>query len=226
MDAVASVWSRRGERVPRSWNVWPAAGGGPTQVSVRGVERVDAHCELQLTLRTNRSKGTGSGEGEGGSRIVVEGRFGVAVDDLSRPVGRVDGIARTDAGWSAAQRALTAARPGFRLEALYRHARTMYLVAEKPRPPSDVGDCPAVTLMTGWLVAGGTGRQVIAADRTVDTDCDYKEARIGFPLGILQVAERSFWVLQDHGYEDERYQLIEVGDGGVHTVLEVEGGGC
>ena len=39
--------------------------------------------------------------------------------------------------------------------------------------------------------------------KSVLTDCDAKEARSGVPLAAFRVSSQLFWVLQEHGYEDE-----------------------
>ena len=44
IDGTPSVWSKRGERVPRVWTVWPATGARSIQAQVTGIQVADAHC--------------------------------------------------------------------------------------------------------------------------------------------------------------------------------------
>ena len=50
--------------------------------------------------------------------------------------------------------------------------------------------------------------------------------RRAFPLAALRVSGQLFWVLQEHGYEDETYLIAEIGQAHVRYPIEVNGGGC
>jgi hypothetical protein len=105
----------------------------------------------------------------------------------------------------------------------------MYFAAEKryrtARDPHD-RDCGALTIMTGWLVLTQAQTWALWNPKVVVTDCDAKEARTGWPLASFQVSGRLFWVLQDHGWEDERYIVAEIGPTAVRYPIQVNGGSC
>jgi hypothetical protein len=45
-------------------------------------------------------------------------------------------------------------------------------------------------------------------------------------LAAFRVSDRLFWVLQEHGYEDETYVIAEIGPSEVRYQIEVNGGGA
>jgi hypothetical protein len=49
---------------------------------------------------------------------------------------------------------------------------------------------------------------------------------IGYPLAAFRAGDRAFWILQEHGYEDESYAIVEIGVREVTYRLDVNGGGC
>jgi hypothetical protein len=72
-------------------------------------------------------------------------------------------------------------------------------------------------MMTGWLVPAAAQTLTVLDPKVFVTDCDAKEARTGLPLAALRVADRSYWVLQEHGYEDETYLIAEIGQSAFDT---------
>ena len=105
----------------------------------------------------------------------------------------------------------------------------MYFVAEsKYRTPSFPQDpsCERITVMTGWLVPTADGTLTVRDAKVFLTDCDEKEVRTALPLAAVHVSNRLFWVLQEHGYEDETYLIAEIGSTDVRHLIEVNGGGC
>ena len=81
-------------------------------------------------------------------------------------------------------------------------------------------------MMTGWLVPTDDGTFKLLDPKVFLTDCDAKEARNGVPLAAFRVSGRSFWVLQEHGYEDETYLIVDIRASAVRYPIEVNGGGC
>ncbi len=244
IDSVPSVWRRRGGRVPDVWRVWPASGGTPIDAKVSGLEVVEAHCSGQVALKTNLRK------------VKAEHplKVGIAVDSSSVPVGAVEQVRRSDSVWAAAERAVMAnfsrletaqaARNGEQLPretpvpltqitALYREAKSarspLYFVAEKkyrtPRFSQDP-QCSALTISTGWLVPTDAGTFTVLDPKVFVTNCDAKEARTGLPLAAFRVSGQLFWVLQEHGYEDETYLIAEIREVEVRYPIDVNGGGC
>lgn len=249
IDDVPSVWSRQGERVPRLWRVWPAAGGGPLRARVRGLEIVEAHCGSQIALKTDLPEPKRKDP-----EAVVEGRFGVAVDDSTIRVSAIETLRRQHPLWREAERIVRAgfdareaahARtygralpnqmpiPSVRVTKMYRQAGAprspLHFEAERAyrtRPFFGVTECPSRTVMSGWLVPTTGGPLALVDPSVFITDCDGKEIRTSFPLGAAWVGRRSFWVIQEHGWEDENYHIVEIGPAGVRDHIEFDGGGC
>jgi hypothetical protein len=204
----------------------------------------EAHCSGQVALTTNLPK----------AKAEHPLKFGVAVDSSSVPVGVVEDVRRSDAIWTAAERAvlakfsrLEATRaatnreqlpretpvPVAQITALYREVKSprspLYFVAEKkyrtPRFPQDP-QCSTLTIMTGWLVPTDAGTYTLLDARVFVTDCVAKEARTGLPLAAFRVSGQLFWVLQEHGCEDETYLIVEIRASEVRYPIDVNGGGC
>jgi hypothetical protein len=243
IDTTPSVWRRRGDRVPHVWQVWPSSGGTRTEAHVQGVEIVEAHCQRQVALATDLP------EAKGEHPL----KFGVAVDS-NLPIGSIEEVRRSDVVWRTAERAVVANFSGLeaakaqadrgqllsetpapvaRITALYREAKSprspMYFVADRKyrtaRSPQDPG-CTALTIMTGWLVPTDGGALTLRDPKVFLTDCDAKEVRTALPLAVLRVSGQLFWVLQEHGYEDETYVIAEIGLSETRYPIDVSGGGC
>jgi hypothetical protein len=238
-----SIWRRRGDRVPTVWRAWPSSGASRIEAHVKGVEIVEAHCQGQVALVTDLP------EAKGEHPL----KFGVAIDS-NLPIASIEEVRRSDVLWRTAEQAIVAnfasleaakaqadhvqllpetPAPVAQITALYREAKSpnspMYFVAEKkyrtPRFPQDPG-CTALTIMTGWLVSTDAGTLILRDPKIFLTDCDAKEARTALPLAVLRVSNQVFWVLQEHGYEDETYVIAEIGPSEVRYHIEVNGGGC
>jgi len=243
IDGTPSVWRRRGERVPRVWTVWPATGARSIQAQVTGIQVADAHCGGQVALKTNLPSG----------KVEHPAKFGVAVDSKV-PMGAVEKINEPNSAWKSAAQIvhsnfakLEAAQaqkdhqelphetpqPVARITALYRESKSsrsaMYFVAEKkyrtPPFPQDPS-CERITVMTGWLLPTADGTLALRDAKVFMTDCDEKEVRTALPLAIVHVSDLPFWVLQEHGYEDEIYLIAEIGPADVRYPITVNGGGC
>jgi hypothetical protein len=243
IDNIPSVWSRRGDRVPSVWRVWPASGGMPIQAQVSGVEVVEAHCEGQVALKTDLTA----------AKAEHPRKFGVAVDSSSLPIGAIEEVPHSDVQWRAAGRTVLASfsrleaaqlsknrqqlpretpAPVAQITALYREAKSpgspVHFVAEKrfrtPRFPQN-RQCTAVTFITGWLVPTDAGLTLLDP-KVFLTDCDAKDVRAALPLATLRISGQLFWVLQEHGYEDETYLIAEIRQSDVRYPIEVNGGGC
>jgi hypothetical protein len=243
IDNTPSVWRRRGDRVPNDWRVWPSSGGSPIQAHVKGVEIVQAHCSGQVALTTDLPV----------AKRKDPLKFGVAVDS-NLPIGSIERVRRLDAVWRTAERAVVASfsklevakaqadpeqlpretpAPTAHITALYRESKSlrspMYFVAEKKyRTAWSAHDpkCTALTIVTGWLVPTDAGILTLLDPKVFLTDCDAKEARTALPLAALRVLRQLFWVLQEHGYEDETYHIAEIRPTEVRYLINVNGGGC
>jgi hypothetical protein len=58
------------------------------------------------------------------------------------------------------------------------------------------------------------------------TDCDEKTSRSAWPLAAVHVGDRTFWVLQEHGYESEVYAIEEIGAADTRRLVQRDAGGC
>lgn len=243
IDGVQSVWRKRGERVPQVWTVWPATGARSIQAQVNGIEVADAHCGGQVALKTNLRPIKGE----------HPVKFGVAVDS-NLPLGSIEEIHKSRSVWRSAEQVVRSnlskleaaqaqrehqelpretAQPVARITALYREAKSprspIYFVAEKkyrtPWFPQD-RSCDRITVMTGWLVPTAGGALTLRHAKVFLTDCDEKQVRTALPLAAVHVSNQLFWVLQEHGYEDETYLIAEIRPTEVRYPIEVNGGGC
>jgi hypothetical protein len=216
----------------------------PIDVKVSGLDVVEAHCSGQVALKTNLLT----------ANVEHPLKFGIAVDASSVVVGTVEQVRRSDSVWAAAERAVLAdfsrletaqaARngeqlpresptPAVQITALYRQAKSarspLYVVAEKKyRTPRFAQDpqCSTLTIVTGWLIPTDAGTYRVLDPRVFVTDCDAKEARIGLPLAAFRISGRLFWVLQEHGYEDETYLIADIRETAIQYPIDVNGGGC
>ncbi len=241
-ENTPNIWRRHGQSVPSTWHLWPVSGTKPTQVRVNGIETVDAHCVAQVALKTNLEP----------IRIDHPGKRGVAIDS-TLPLSPVEEVRPSDTLWKLAEHSVAprlaelenqrarAGRiqvptgtpsPNVSITALYRESESarspLYFIAEKAyrtaRTPAEP-KCQAVTIMTGWLIHADD-RLLVRTPRIFLTDCDGIEVRSAEPLAALHLADRLFWILQEHGYEDESYIVAEIAPSGIRYRLSFNGGGC
>jgi hypothetical protein len=242
-ENTPSVWKRRGQPVPKTWQVWPTSATAPVQARVTGIEAVEAHCQAQVALKTDLQP----------IKVEHPRKLGVAVDS-SLPLTAIEVVRESDVVWKTTERAVAprlselearraqadrlqlpseTPRPTVRITALYRESNSdrspLYFEAQKPyrtaRSPHDP-QCKAVTIMTGWLTRTDDDRLIVRAPRVFITDCDAKEARTAEPLAAIHLSDQLFWILQEHGYEDESYVVAEIAPAGIRYHLSVSGGGC
>ncbi len=86
--------------------------------------------------------------------------------------------------------------------------------------------CDYLTIAGGWVVgdpADPKTRPEVGAELT---NCDREGVVYGLPLGAIRVDGRLFWVIQSSGWENERYEVIEIKNQEVKPVLSVGGGSC
>jgi hypothetical protein len=243
VDGTPSIWRKRGAHVPVIWHVWPSSGGDRIDAHVKGAEIVDAHCTRQVALTTELAEAKEDG--------VVN--ISIAVDS-NLPLSRVEEVRRSASSWRDAEQTVVASfsrleaakadvdypqlraetpTPTPELTKLYREANSarspMYFVSEKKyRTPFSTQEpgCTVVTVMTGWLTPTAAGSLTLLDPRVFVTDCDRKEARTAFPLAAVHVQDRLFWVLQERGYEDETYVIVDIRRADVRHVIDANGGGC
>jgi hypothetical protein len=102
-----------------------------------------------------------------------------------------------------------------------------YFEAEKQyEKPATAGDpsCNDVSLFQGWIEATERGGLGLMDSRLFLTDCDLKGPSFTTPLGIMTRKNETFLFVSEHGWEDERYMILELSTSGLHKVLETYGG--
>ena len=243
IEEIPGIWRKRGEPVPTKWRVWPASGAPSVDARVTGVVVVESHCQAQVALATDLPPAKGE----------HRQKLGMAAD-ANLSVVPVEAVSRAEVLWNTAERivvanfdALEAAKaladrspvahespaPQPRLTHLYKETKAprspMYFVAEKKyrtaRHPQD-RECGAATVVTGWLTTAEDGTVLLRDADVFLTDCDEKVVRRGLPLGAFRASEQLFWVMQEHGYEDETYRIAEIGATDVRYPITFPGGGC
>lgn len=94
----------------------------------------------------------------------------------------------------------------------------------KPTGFEDQG-CFAITGFYGWITKKGDVFSVLKAGAFI-TDCDMKTAGTTSPKFILSIAESSYVIAENYGYESEYYTVSRITPEGIQVVLEKSGGGC
>jgi hypothetical protein len=237
-----SIWRRLGQPVPKIWQVWATPGARPSQARVTGIDAQESGCQIQIALKTDLLS------------LPDEGTPDRLALDTKRPVNTIEDVRQSDPTWQSVERVIArelseretaqarkdsvqipaeSPTPPVRITHLYREAHiprsAMYFVAEKQyqteRNRADAG-CKARTIMTGWLIATAGRQMAISSPRIFLSDCDGKAVRVATALAALHVGSRVFWILEENGYEDIEYMVIEITAAGVRRHLAVNGGSC
>lgn len=108
--------------------------------------------------------------------------------------------------------------------------RLYYFEAErrypKPRGAPDA-NCEHVSALNGMLLQTNRGAPRLVEHQFWLSDCDGKESGRGVPLGLIRDNRREFLIMQEHGYEDENYAIMELLSGGtLRRLRRIGGGGC
>ncbi len=251
LDAVPRQWW--GTRRPDQWRAW-LPGGENLAIELRAPAMFAMFCSKILGLRsTYRSRlpmppvpvepfpkdGVAvSGEVpiepiETVDRESVEwSRLAVALlPEFDRAEDHaIDQIRRTSRWRHPIARQARHALP-VRLESWYRSPAdapgwdVSYIEAVRQYPPGpDDKGCGLETLVGGWL--HHRDRTMVKPDlRAKITYCDRVGALYMFPFGRIRPKERSYWIFQMSGWEQEWYDVAQIGPGRARLVLEVYAGG-
>lgn len=100
-----------------------------------------------------------------------------------------------------------------------------YFKAKKEYEIPRLASSGHVSLFSGWATveARQGGSLGIILSEIVFTDTDMKGPTTSLPLGILKLSGRMFIFVEEHGWEDESYLVLEL-NGGIHRLLETLGG--
>lgn len=91
---------------------------------------------------------------------------------------------------------------------------------------SAVRNCPALSVMTGWMAEGPDGTFSLIAGNVVMTDCLRKTATRVIPIGALRLGGRTFAVTLERHYESDTYAVFEISPNTVAPAVRIQGGGC
>ncbi len=95
------------------------------------------------------------------------------------------------------------------------------------KPPSaHDSPCESVSFFGGWLLQTGEGKPLIIEQNFALSDCERKGVGGMSPLGSLRIGAREFFVVEEHGYEDESYVIYELKGTKLRRLLLTHGGAC
>jgi len=245
-DDVPSVWQKQGVRVPRVWRVSPFSGAPVIDAHVNGVGVIEAHCEAQAALKTDILPSSGERHLKLG--VAVDGSLAVALArelKQSNPLWAM-AVRIVVASFPALEKAKVESEkprlsydaqpretpePAVALEELFADSESapsaVYFVAERRFRTSIPGgfDERPVTRVTGWLLPEAGSFRLVSPTVFLfpwhETVADSS-----LPMASLRVGGKIFWVVEVHGYEDERYTIAELSSTGARNALIVKGGGC
>lgn len=118
------------------------------------------------------------------------------------------------------------------LETLYRAPvdadgwTTYYVeVVRKYRPGPEDDGCGLITFASGWIMAGPDGKWGSRLTARI-VYCDRKGLSYFFPLGLIRIGERAYWVHQASGYDQEHYIVTDTGKHRAEHVAVYSAGVC
>lgn len=139
---------------------------------------------------------------------------------------------RLNSGWRHPLNREQRGKHPIRLESWYRSPSgepgwtVSYIEAVRAYPPGpeDKG-CGLETFVSGWLHHYEGQLKRSKELRAKLTYCDRVGAMYMLPLGRIRPREKSYWIFQMSGWDDEWYDVAEVGREKTRYVIEVYAGG-
>jgi hypothetical protein len=86
--------------------------------------------------------------------------------------------------------------------------------------------CRAVAFGGGWFARGANTLYTPLQTYVTMLDCDRDGASYMLPLGIVRLADRTFWIAQFSGWDGAQYEVDEIKSKTVEPVVSRSGGGC
>jgi hypothetical protein len=83
--------------------------------------------------------------------------------------------------------------------------------------------CEYLTFTGGWIITGPRQGTTIGAELS---NCNREGLVYALPLGAVRTGGRLFWIVQASSWDFERYDIVEIRQADVKTVLSVPGGSC
>jgi len=91
---------------------------------------------------------------------------------------------------------------------------------------SPMRNCPALSVMTGWMAEAPDGTFRLIAGDVVMTDCLRKGATRVIPIGAVRLGSRTFAVTLERHYESDAYAVLEIAPTTITPAVRIQGGGC
>lgn len=241
-DVIATTQVLRAYRGV-AWSFYPSDGSSISEIKSTRPTAMPSHCQDQQVWQTTLDMPAWD------EHVAPVPKIGIAVrggefqrienvvqppDDRSRQVAqfaltlaqakqRERFIREGDPHFKKLTPAQREATP-FKLETLVRHAlassTTYYFEASRDLSALGHGD---LYRSRGWIVDSPAGLRGHGVTFQFDDDAA-KENDRSTVHGVIRIGERSFWILETHGYEWEYYTLREWPSG--IQRLSIGGGGC
>jgi hypothetical protein len=238
-------WGQQGGTLD-SWQVW--AGAAPPQtVHVRQPDWLQTHCQKQVGLRTDYQPN----QWPPGPETQPYPKDGLAVspphavepietlppESAERPAlaeilraafamreeDALDLTRREGSPVRASKKELEALP--ITIEALYAFGtRHRVYWAEAVREYKKADTC-AIVFGAGWFVLD-SGKLTHGEFQVLVVPCSRDGLHYMLPLGVISLPRGQYWIEQWSGWDDERYDVVDIRADPITPVLAVWGGGC
>jgi hypothetical protein len=250
LDAVDEDWWGVGG-VPGRMSLW-ADGMKTGEASIVALTQIRALCSGRVGLRTDhksralappRMKQPYPKDGLLVSGGIAVGRIDIVQrgsDEWNRALtlltnefnrGEVRAIA-SFGGWRHPVREEARRRQPIVIEAVYKAPSdadgwtTYFVEAARQYPSMKRGDdCGLTTTGQGWVHVGPGGKSEVELSSRV-TYCDRKGVNVMLPFGTVRAGNRTYWVYQFSGYEDEWYQVVRPEPNDIDVAVTFHAGQC
>ena len=237
-------WGQGGP--PDTWQVWAGA-APPRIVHVRQPDWLQTHCEKQVGLRTDYQPD----QWPPGPEAQPYPKDGLAVSP-PRAVEPIETLLPNSAERPALAEILRAAfatregdaldqarREGspvratrkelealpITIEALYAFGTRHRLYWTEAVREYKTADTCAIVFGEGWFVLD-SGKLTHGEFQMVVVPCSREGLHYMLPLGVISVPRGKYWIHQWSGWDNEEYDVVDIGAYPIAPVLAVWGGGC
>lgn len=238
LGELPEPWFRQCGTIPNTWYFWSSS-ATPTILGVSQVVQVENHSQTNwalLTDLTNRTPAKGHHRNLGVALNVnqkIEPMIEIKPEsteaaDLLPFINQLFDEAET-----AELKGKARAQVKMSVTTFYRSNSTVggehlyYFEAEKQYRKTSTSrdsECSDVSLFQGWIETSERDGLGLLASRLFLTDCDMKGPSSATPLGIMTLNNETFLFVTEHGWEDESYIILELGNSDLQKVLETFGG--
>jgi hypothetical protein len=229
-----------------SWQAW--IGGTPRTIKVTQPDWYKAHCLKQLGLRTDYRPAEPPPPPD--TQPYPKDALVVAPAHPIEPITTLPASVPPPAvdaafaeaeektvseyvheGWTPPADKKIRAGVALKAEAIYAFGdpavrRVYYFEASKQYERGRAPQCPAVAFGGGFFVSEKNGPLRKLTFNVDFFDCDRYGILYMLPFGAVQLNNHLYWLAQRSGWDDEWYQVIEIGDKTVEFPVRAWGGGC